>query len=178
VCLPHPTLPRTPLAACACPLTDFPLRSGDFPTLPRWDKLLELGLSPADIAAEAAHWKGYAGSRNLYAWDEAMWLELAGEIEQSVPIPKEALKKAATDLPMCFVFAFGKDETKALVKLIKSWGMKDVAAIDTANAIIRVLSMPVVDNSDKPYATEAGKKLGHPFEVDAPKIPGGSPEPE
>jgi hypothetical protein len=56
--------------------------------------------------------------------------------------------------------------------------MKDVAAIDTANAIIRVLSMPVVDNSDKPYATEAGKKLGHPFEVTLPKIPGGSPEPE
>ena len=89
----------------------------------------------------------------------------------------EALKKAATDLPMCFVFAFGKDETKALVKLIKSWGMKDVAAIDTANAIIRVLFMPVLDNSDKPYATKAGKKLGLPFEVDPPIIPGGSPKP-
>lgn len=175
--LPHPTLPRTTLAACACPLTDFPLRSDPFPTLPEWDKLLKLGLSPADIAAEAAHWKGYANARNLYAWDKAMWLELAAEIEESVPIPKEALKKAVTELPMCFVFAFGEDETKALVKLIKSWGMKDVAAIDTANAIIRVLFMPVLDNPDKPYATKAGKKLGLPFEVDPPIIPGGSPKP-
>ena len=97
--LPHPTLPRTPLAARACPLTDFPLRSDPFPTLPEWDKLLKLGLSPADIAAEAAHWKGYADSRNLYAWDEATWLELAGDIEQSVPIPKEALKKESQKEP-------------------------------------------------------------------------------
>lgn len=196
--LPRPTLPRAPLAARARPLTDDPLRrpsseSGNavppasdavapFDTLPKWDKLLKMGLSPADIAAEAAHFKSYAGGRNLYAWDEATWFELAEDCAGSGPIPKEAIAKAATELPMLFPFAFGADEEKALVNLVKSWGMDEVPAIDEANAILRIVGMPMQDEApgedgNGPYVTKAGRKLGIPFEVDIPRIPGGSPDP-
>lgn len=195
--LPRPTLPRAPLAARARPLTDDPLRrpsseSGNavppasdavapFDTLPKWDKLLKMGLSPADIAAEAAHFKSYAGKYSCYAWDEAMWFTLAKHSTRSVPIPNEAIAKAATELPMLFPFAFGADEEKALVNLVKSWGMDEVPAIDAANAILRSVGMPMQDETPDedgvgPYATKAGRKLGIPFEVDIPRIPGGSPD--
>lgn len=202
--LPRPTLPRAPLAARARPLTDDPLRrpsseSGNavppasdavapFDTLPKWNKLLKMGLSPADIAAETAHFKSYAGKRNCYAWDEATWFTLAKHSTRSVPIPNEAIAKAATELPMLFPFAFGADEEKALVNLVKSWGMDEVPAIDAANAILRTVGMPMQDETRNvedqrpgeegvdPYATKAGRKLGVPFEVDIPCIPGGTPD--
>jgi len=159
--------------------------SGDavapFETLPKWEKLVKMGLSPADIAAEAAHFKSYAGPRNLYEWPEEQWFEVAKYTEKTVPIPKEALAKAGAQLPMCFPYAFGADEEKALLNLVKSCGMdNEVAAIDATNAIITALALPVLDESKMgdviPYATKAGKKLGIPIELNIPHIPGGSPE--
>ena len=176
--LPHPTHPRTPLAARACPLTDFPLRSGPFPTLPEWDKLLKLGLSPEDIAAEKAHWQGYAKGFNMFEWTEKQWDENADYLgeEYGKPVPREAMKKALTELPMCFPFAFGEEENTALVNLVKSWGMDDFAAIETAKMIRNVFEVQVAcvaaNVGGKPYATEAGKKLGLPGEVHIPEIPG------
>ena len=86
---------------------------------------------------------------------------------------------------MLFPFAAGADEEKALVNLVKSWGMDEAPAIDAANAILRTVGMPMQDETGRqedqrpgeegvdPYATKAGRKLGVPFEVDIPRIPGG-----
>jgi len=165
------------------PADRTPIRSGDFPTLPKWDKLLKLGLSPEDIAAEKANWQGYASSNwNMFEYTEENWAEIADELgeDDGKPVPKEALKKALTELPMCFAFAFGEEENTALVNLVKSWGMDDFAAIKTAKMIRNIFEVQVAcacaNVGGKPYATEAGKKLGLPGEVDIPPIPEGEPD--
>ena len=67
-------------------------------TLPAWSKLLELGLSPSDIAAEAAHWEAIAGRRN-YRGEGFPWAELCGEL--GVPVALGECVSRATWLSWC-----------------------------------------------------------------------------
>ena len=146
----------------------------------------EDGAFLADIAAEAAHFKSYAGKRNCYAWDEATWFTLAEHSTRSVPIPKEAIAKAATELSMLFPFAFGADEEKALVNLVKAGAWTRCPRSTRRTRSFAPWGCPCrtkqEDRKTKDLVrkgltpTPKAGRLGVPFEVDIPRIPGGTPD--
>ena len=159
------------------PLDLGPLTLG-FPTLPKWDKLMELGMLPLDIETEANNWKGYADGRNLYEWTDDTWKEMAQE--NGVDADTVSADKAK-ELPMMFVFGFGDEEKTALVDIIQGWGLDRIPAIDLANAVCNVLLMPIVSASmdgESAYATETGKiAFGGQEAINAgfSRITGGTP---
>jgi hypothetical protein len=166
---------------CAASASNAPIAAAAMiSTLPDAQKLIAKGMSPEDIEKEAEHWKTIAGGRNFLAFDRETWSEVCEELESAAPFPVEKIK--VSELPCVFALArdFGDEEKDALLALIEGWGIDKLPAVDLANALIRIATMPVmdvaVDGVTSPYATEIGRSVfGDPTAKRNVPIPGGTP---